>query len=973
MKVFSLFLTATLLQISVLSQAQSSYMNPFIGTGGHGHTYPGVCLPFGMVQLSPDTRLEGWDGCSAYHYSDSVVYGFSHTHLSGTGCSDYGDILLMPTTGDIQLKNTVYASPFKKGKETAKAGYYAVELDKYGIGVELTATRRVGFHKYTYPAGSSSNVIIDLCHRDEVIESSIEIIDNKEIRGLRRSKAWAENQYVYFVIRFSKKFDSYGIAEDDQVLQGISKHQGKKIKAWVRFKTDQNEAVYAKVGISAVDVDGALKNLEQELAGWDFQKTRKNATAAWDAELSKIKVEGNEQDKIVFYSALYHAMIVPNIYSDVDGRYRGRDFKIHQTNGFDYYTVFSLWDTYRAEHPLLSIIDQKRTLDFVQTFLRQYEEGGRLPVWELGASETFCMIGYHSVPVILDAWKKGIRKFDASLALNAMKHSATEARVGINHLESYGYVPGDLEHESVSKTLEYAYNDWCIAQLAKDLGNTEDYNRFIRRAQFYKNIFDPKTRFMRSRINGGWFKPFEPSEVNNHYTEANSWQYTFYVPQDITGFAGLLGGMQPLAMRLDELFTTSPKLSGRDQPDITGLIGQYAHGNEPSHHMAYLYNYVGEPWKTQQRVQQIMNDFYTPHPDGLCGNEDCGQMSAWYVMSAMGFYQVCPGNLQYSFGSPRFPFCEIQLENGNKFTIKAENLSKENIYIQSASLNGQPYNKSWLHHDDLMKGGLLTFTMGPKPNTRWGSGESAVPVTAIHDHLITPVPVIEAPALTFQDSMYIQMYQAGNDPIFYTLDGSTPDKNSLRFTKTFMIHDNTTIKAIAWNEAQGYSYPVTASYVKIPSGRRIQIMANYENQYTAGGPLALIDGLRGSVNWRLGRWQGYLQTPFAASVEFDMPTRVNKISLGCLQDISPWIWFPKEVEFSVSEDGYNFTSLGVVKCDVPDNDWKVQTKDFSILVPEKFTRIQKIQVKALNYGTIPAWHEGAGRESHLFIDEIVIE
>lgn len=958
-------------QISV--NAQSKYVNPFIGTNGHGHTYPGVCLPFGMVQLSPDTRLEGWDGCSGYHYTDKIIYGFSHTHLSGTGCSDYGDILMMPTTGEIKLKNIDYASPFKKADEVASAGYYAVLLEKYDVGVELTATPRVGFHRYVYPAGNSSNVIIDLTHRDEVIESSIEIIDNKEIRGLRRSKNWADDQYVYFVIRFSKKFNSFGIAEDDNPVKGKSSAQGKKLKAWVTFKTDEKEAIYAKVGISAVDINGALKNLEKEINGWDFTGVRKNAVEAWDKELGKIKVEGSEDDKTNFYTALYHCMIVPNLYMDVDRRYRGRDLKIHTAEGFENYTVFSLWDTYRAEHPLLSIIDQKRTNDFIQTFIRQYEEGGRLPVWELAANETFCMIGYHSVPVIVDAYMKGIRKYDVNKAFEAMKHSATESRTGINYLEKYGYVPGDLEHESVSKTLEYAYDDWCISKLAKILNKDEDYLTFIRRAQFYKNIYDSKTTFMRSRINGGWFKPFEPSEVNNHYTEANSWQYTFYVPQDITGFAGLLGGMNAMSLKLDELFTTSPKISGRDQPDITGLIGQYAHGNEPSHHMAYLFDYTGDAWKTQQRVKQIMYELYLPKPDGLCGNEDCGQMSAWYVLSAMGFYQVCPGDMQYAIGSPLFDRCDIHLENGKTFTLTAKNLSRKNVFIQSATLNGQPYNKCFFKHEDLMNGGELSFVMGPLPSSLWGMGESALPVSTIRENHIVPVPVIDAPYPTFQDSMYVNLYQAEKDKIFYTLDGSIPDNSSQVFTKTIMIKNNITINAISWNPERGYSLPVSATYTKIPSGRRIQLFSNYENQYTAGGPLALIDGLKGSVNWRIGRWQGYLGLPFEAVVEFDKLTDISEVSLGCLQDISPWIWFPKEVQFSYSEDGQNYFPLGTVKNDVPDTDTRTQVKDFSVSAPNGKVKAISVKIKAINYGIIPSWHEGAGKQSHMFVDEITIE
>ncbi|HLP52162.1 MAG TPA: GH92 family glycosyl hydrolase [Chitinophagales bacterium] len=723
-----------LLMLSFQLSAQrdyAQYVDPFIGTGGHGHTFPGPTLPFGMVQLSPDTRLSGWDGCSGYHYSDNLIYGFSHTHLSGTGCSDYGDILLMPTTGKVQVNNKKYSSTFKKESEKASAGYYTVYLDKPKVKVELTTTTRTGLHKYTFSKAGSSNIILDLTHRDFVKSGEINITGNNEISGMRISKEWANNQILYFVIQFSKPFANSGIAKADARREGAKHDTGSLLKAFATFETTEGEVIYAKVGISAVSVEGARENLLAEQPGFDFDKTLAAAKEAWNKELARIDVESKDASTLRnFYTALYHAMIAPNTYSDVNNKFRGRDFEVHEAKGFNYYTVFSLWDTYRALHPLLTIIDRKRTGDFVNTFVTQFEQGGRLPVWELSSCETWCMIGYHAVPVITDAYLKGITSFDAAKAYDAMKFSAMEDRNGLKSYKANGYIQQLDAGENVSRTLEYAYDDWCIAMAAKKLGKTEDYNYFIKRAQNYKNLYDPSTGFMRPR-NGAFMSPFDPYKVDHNYTEGNAWQYSFYVPQDISGQMKLLGGKEKLASFLDTLFTTSSKLTGHKQPDISGMIGQYVHGNEPSHQIAYEYNYAGQPWKTQAMVRRIMNEMYHDKPDGLSGNEDCGQMSAWYIFSALGFYPVCPGSEQYAIGSPVVDKASIHLENGNHFSITVNDNQPKNVYISSVKLNGSDYAKSYLTYTDITNGGTLEINMSAEPNKNWGSGEGDVPVQGI--------------------------------------------------------------------------------------------------------------------------------------------------------------------------------------------------------------------------------------------------
>ena len=956
--VAALFLLLLIASRSYAQRDLTRYVNPFVGTGGHGHTFPGAIMPFGMVQLSPDTRLTGWDGCSGYHYSDSVVYGFSHTHLSGTGISDYGDILLLPFAG-ARKKN--YTSRFSHQNETASPGFYSVRLDDDNIFVELTATARAGMHRYTFPATNEANVLLDLAHRDRVIDSGLKI-EGKTILGWRRSRAWARDQIVYFAIEFSEPF---------------TEHRLDNFKSVIRFDARNGKPILVRVGISAVSTDGALRNLRAEINHWDFDKVRSNAAAAWNRELSKITVNGGADAQLTnFYTALYHAMTAPNVFMDVDGGYRGRNFKIHNATDFTNYTVFSLWDTFRAAHPLYTIIDQKRTRDFIRTFLAQYEQGGRLPVWELAANETDTMIGYHAASVIADAAAKGIDGFDLKQAFAAMKHSAELRHYGLGAYIDHGFISTDDERESVSKVLEYAYDDWCIAEVARLLGETADQKRYLARAQSYKNVFDAETGFMRPRTNGGWTKPFDPREVTFHFTEANAWQYTLFVPQDVNGLIDLMGGRIKFAAKLDQMFAADSRTTGREQADITGLIGQYAHGNEPSHHMAYLYNYAGQPWKTQFRVRQIMDQFYHPTPEGLIGNEDCGQMSAWYVLSAAGFYPVTPGATTYAIGTPLFPELQFNLENGKRFRIVARDVSEQNIYIQFAVLNNRPYRKSYIDHADLMAGGQLVLQMGPRPNRNWGRGRGNEPVSRISGSAIVPVPVIESAGQTFKTTLTIDVQSLEpTAKIHYTTDGSEPTAQSRQFMRPFAIDKTMTVKAIA-TDGLRKSRVATAKFHRIPHDWKLTLLSQYSTQYTGGGDLAVIDGIRGTTNWTSGAWQGYWGKDFVAIVDLGQPQMISKLGAGFLQDAGSWIWMPRTVDFELSLDGQNFVPALSIANDVPDGsnpEFNVGTlaKDFVKSITPSEARY--VRIKAVNFGKIPAWHPGHGGDAWIFVDEIIIQ
>lgn len=704
----------------------TQYVNPFIGTDFTGNTYPGAQVPFGMVQLSPDNGIPGWDRIAGYFYPDTTIAGFSHTHLSGTGAGDLYDISFMPVTRpykEAEAPLGIY-STFSHNAEAASAGYYRVLLQDYNINVELTATERCGIQRYTFPHAESS-VFLNLkkaMNWDFTKDSYIEVIDSVTIRGYRMSEGWAKDQRIYFVTRFSKPFEKYELDTTTIINPADRNRCGVAYVARFDFNTQKDEEILVCTALSGVSMEGAAKNLQAEAPHNDFDKYHKEAVENWNNQLAKIEVKGdNTDDKVNFYTALYHSMLAPTIYSDVDGNYFGPDKKVHKTDGWVNYSTFSLWDTYRAAHPLYSYTETKRVNDMIKSFLAFYDQNGRLPVWNFYGNETDMMIGYHSVPVIVDAYLKGIGDFNTEKALDACIATANiDDYRGIGLYKQYGYVPYNLENESLSKTLEYAYDDYCIAMMADKMGKKEVADEFFKRSQNYRYLYNPATAFMQPRDEkGNFINDFDAKDYTTHITESNAWQYFWYVPQDIHGLMSLVGGKERFAQKLDSMFTYAP--DAKDDLPIfsTGMIGQYAHGNEPSHHVIYLYNAVDQPWKTQQYAAEVMHQLYLNTPAGLCGNEDCGQMSAWYVFSAMGFYPVDPISGKYEIGSPLFPEVIMNLDNGKSFTVKAYGVNHDNIYIQSVKLDGKPYDKSYITHDQIMNGSVLEFEMGNKPGPVW--------------------------------------------------------------------------------------------------------------------------------------------------------------------------------------------------------------------------------------------------------------
>ena len=727
--------------LSVNGQKKIDYVDPLIGTNGMGHTFPGACVPHGLVQLSPDTdtiphNINGtyqprvYEYCAGYQHRDSSIVGFSHTHFNGTGHSDLGDILIMPVTGDIKFNpgtaenpDSGYRSRFSHATEKAWPGYYSVMLEDYGVKAELTATERCGIQRYTFPEAKAA-IFLNLkkaMNWDFTNDSHIEVIDSVTIQGYRFSDGWARNQHVYFRTRFSKPFAA--VQMDTTAIMKDGKRIGTATVARFDFDTEDGEQILVNTALSGVSMEGAAKNLTAEVPENDFEKYREAARDNWNRQLSKIEIKGdNKDDRVNFYTAMYHSMLAPTIYSDVDGAYYGPDKKIHQANGWVNYSTFSLWDTYRAAHPLFTYTEPERVNDMVKSFLAFYEQNGRLPVWNFYGSETDMMIGYHAVPVIVDAYLKGIGNFDPEKALEACVVTANlDNYRGIGAYKKLGYVPFNekdsynAENWSLSKTLEYAYDDHCIARMAEKLGKKEIADEFYKRSQNYRNVYNPATSFMQPRDDKGEFqKGFEADAYTPHICESNGWQYFWSVQHDVDGLISLVGGKERFTQKLDSMFTFHPSADDELPLFSTGMIGQYAHGNEPSHHVIYLYNAVGQPWKTQEYVAKVMNELYQNTPAGLCGNEDCGQMSAWYVFSAMGFYPVDPISGKYEIGTPLFPEIQMHLGNGKTFTVKAPAVNKENIYILSTKLNGKPYDKSYITHEQIMSGATLEFEMGKK-------------------------------------------------------------------------------------------------------------------------------------------------------------------------------------------------------------------------------------------------------------------
>ncbi|NNM16447.1 MAG: glycoside hydrolase family 92 protein, partial [Bacteroidia bacterium] len=797
-------------------------------------------------------------------------------------------------------------------------------------------------------------------HRDMLLKHAINVDSKNSVSGKRISKAWANEQHVYFYAEFSKPFKSVEFNNADST------------KAAFTFDVNEGDSIILKVGISAVDEHGAKNNLLAEAPHWSMLKYYDNATRKWNKALGKMNGEFlNIDDEIIFNTALYHNMIAPNTFSDVDGRYRGMDMKIHQDTTQKTYTVFSLWDTFRATHPLYTIIEQKRTNEFINTFLKQFKQSGLLPVWELAGNETNCMIGFHSASVIADAYVKNIRDYNVNEALDAMLVSAGDKEKRFT-TPNKNYVQAQFKAESVSKTLEYAYDHWCIQLMKDSLNKFQDLQSQRNHLFAYRNLFDKETGFMRPRKNGGWFGSFDPTEVNFHFTEANSWQYSMFVPHNISDLIALHGGDEAFEKKLDELFNSSSEMGGRHQSDITGLIGQYAHGNEPSHHMAYLYNYVGKPWKTQAMVRRIMDEMYSNAPDGLSGNEDCGQMSAWYVFSAMGFYPVTPGLPYYTIGSPLVKEMNINLENGNVFKIVANNNSDKNIYVQSVTLNGETYPYSFINHTNIMNGGELVFEMGGIPNKSWGVKEEYRPVSVVNRDYLS-LPVIQSASQTFEDSLKVEISHFNPEvKLEYIIDGTGKQLKAkvFEYDKPFYVRKSCSITAMATVPGKKLFSKETAEFYKIKKDKKITLNSTYANQYAAAGNDALIDQLRGGMNFRTGDWQGYQGQDMEAIIAFDEMKQINKISLSCLQDIQSWIWYPKNVSFYSSTDGVQWTLIEKVNNKFADDAYGAFTQELSLNTKMK---TKFIKVVAENYGVCPEWHLGNGGNAWIFVDEIIID
>ena len=786
-------LTLLLLALAALGCSPRSadpvdYVNPFIGTGFHGHTYPGATTPFGMVQLSPDTRAGNWDACAGYHYSDTTIDGFSHTHLSGTGCADLADILFHPTTREIVIHDgecVLQPYFFSHDDERASCGYYAVTLPDVNIGVELTAAPRTGVHRYTFAGKGPRRVIVDLLHT--VTEEKIDLCELRrtapyELAGMRRTQGWVPDQYVFFAARFSEPFADVQLLGDKQAV--------------LTFAPDVRTLTIA-VGLSSVSVENARMNSLAEVPELDFDAVHARAVGQWRKALGDIVVEGGSRDEMTnFYTAQYHTKLTPNLMSDVNGEYRRHDQTVaRMPEGKSYYSTFSLWDTFRAWNPLQTLVDTALVNDMIRSMLDMYDSTGELPIWPLASGETGTMIGYHAVSVIADAYLKGIRGYDADKALEAMIRSSNINKKGSDYYTAQGYIPSNIKRESVSCTLEYAYDDWAIARMAQAMGRDDIFGEYARRALNYVNVFDGSTCFFRGRqSDGNWSAPFEEFATGRDYTEATPWHYRFFVPHDVNGLIQLFGSREAFVREMDRLFTLESDEMQLDVSDVTGLMGQYAHGNEPSHHMAYLYNYVGQPWKTQELTRRLLHEMYAPTPEGIIGNEDCGQMSAWYVFSSLGFYPVCPGSNEFALTAPQFPKAVVRLANGRTLTVTADN-PRRSVYIASVTLDGKPIDRNYITYDELMQGGELHFALRPRPDYERGTDDAAAP------HSLTRGEVVSIPYTTQNVSLFTEPIAVAlatttsGAEIRYTLDGSEPTETSALYAAPVPVDRSLTLKA----------------------------------------------------------------------------------------------------------------------------------------------------------------------------------
>ncbi|MFN8279589.1 MAG: GH92 family glycosyl hydrolase [Saprospiraceae bacterium] len=953
-----IFIAISLLGLTDPIQAQHHLeVNPFIGTGGHGHTFPGAVMPFGMVQLSPDTRTEGWDACSGYHYSDTTLLGFSHTHLSGTGVGDYCDILVTPravTNIDFsKTENLITPIHFKKSEEKAHAGFYQVRLDQENIIARLTATDRTGVHEYQFDRADTKVIVINLRHRDKVLKAFVHQSGPNEINGCRISKGWAKEQHVYFAMAFSQKISKVSYSEDSLIMT-------------LFFEKQKAKKITLQCAVSPVDILGAENNLYREWVSFDFKKAQKNCEERWDKMLSRIEYTAapDRQEKYtkIFYTALYHSLIHPSLSQDADGRYRGLDQKIYQAEGPNKrYTVFSLWDTYRAAHPLYQLAYPEYNLQFAKTFLQHYKEVNRLPVWELSSCETYCMIGNHAIPVLamcyLDSTRTpGLKHKDVCEAIEATFNADySDISFFLN-----GYIPMNKASESVSKSIENSF-DYYAYDLVADRKGSEKY--------YYRNLFNPNSGFLEPKRSDHFLKSFNPNEVNFNYTEANAWQYLFGAQHDIDWMKKSLeahekqiaktrlnlNSEQAFEKRLDSLFTTRVPMTGRIQPDITGLIGQYAHGNEPSHHVAYLYNYCNRTDKTQKIVKKIMNEFYSDQPDGLCGNEDCGQMSAWYVLSALGIYPVDPVSGKFTLGLPAFQKASIAVPGNKIINLSCKHDASDGC-VKELMINGNKCTADFY----LRPGDQIQFLLGKNGSTIW-SNKPVVPKK------YTLLPTIKTEEEIFEDSTYLSFLQSGENRIEFSFDTASEVKI---YSVPVVIHENVKIfyrnkNALAKSMEQWRSI----EFKKKPNQLSYIVQQQYDNQYPAGGKIALADGLTGSNDFRDGFWQGYWNTDIVIDINRYNDTSSLGLSVGMIQDQGSWILFPSRLELYSTQDGKNYILRETIENSEPQDTPNGMRKTF------RFSKVPEMQfrIKIINPGKLPEWHLSAGNPSWMFVDEIKLE
>ena len=976
------------------------YVNPMIGTGGIGHTFPGATIPFGMIQLSPSNDFKDWNWCSGYHYSDSILKGFAHNHISGPGLAGLGDILFMPGSGKVLTEpgseedpDSGYRSRFSHDHETALPGYYAVHLDDYNIDVELTCTARVGFHRYTFLNKGPAYIIIDPTHRimESLYETEIEYVGDSEIRGYKYSDGEAGLRKVYFHAVFSEPFSSKGIIADGRAA-GSEKARSVETKAYVVYDCDSVLVVSVKVGLSFVSYQGAKLNLETEADGLEFYEAREKAYETWNNVLKRIEVKSDNEDYLKnFYTAVYHAFQSPNIISDTDGKYFVEG-KIYNSD-IPQYSRYSTWDTYRALHPLFTLIEHSRNAEFVNSLASRHSQAGvELPVWELCGHDNVCMLGYSPASVMAEAIVKDLPGIDIEKAYNAMRAAAFNAdkvspNSGVSGIDEYiqtGFVPAEIK-QSVSKTTEYGYHDWAIAMVARKLGRTEDYKLFRNRSYGFKRLFNSEKSYIWPMSGTGEWEDIDMTvwdELITHYISGNIWGYSSYAPHAMPELIKLYGGHSSYAEWLDGVVSDSSEIGGSQHVDISGFIGKYGHGDEPSHQMAYLYNYAGQPWKTQELVSRVLETMYKPTVDGLVNNDDLGQMSAWYIFSSLGFYPVSPVDEEYIIGAPLFDKAQIRLSNGNSFVVLAANQSARNKYIKWVKLNGTKLKSSYITHDEIMKGGILEFRMSAKPNKSWAVKTENLPGFSNFDPgelggataTFTP---FERDRSNVSEGQRVIILESNNrnSEIHYTLDGSSPDTGAAVFDNKIIINSSGTLRARAYSEGLkpgiefSKEYYITDSLYLEP-GYPILLMETEPKGYGEGRPGLILDRELGSEDFGDGKWIAFDGSDMVAIIDFGKPVNLNNIMVGCLTGTISWIFPPSGIELSVSDNNKDYSKVAKKDLEVLTEHTGPLVGRYKISFKPQYNRYLKIHL--LNYGPMPYWHGAAGKKPWVFVDEILI-